>query len=190
MQRLRLNEKYAEPDDVRLSLETRSDPVPAAGQVLIAVKAAGVNPSDGRAAWGAMPQAVWPRTPGRDWAGTIVAGPAELVGKDVFGSGGDLGITRDGSHASHLLLPADAVALRPDCISIAEAGALGVPWVTAWAGFSRSGMPKPGDVVLVLAANGKVGQAAVQIAGSGLPAPGLSEALAEERNRLARFAAG
>jgi len=164
MQRLRLLEKYAEPNDIRLALETHPDATPAEGQILVAVQAAGVNPSDGRAALGAMPQAVWPRTPGRDWAGTVVAGPGALLGREVFGSGGDLGITRDGSHASHLLLPAGAVVLRPDRLTLTEAGALGVPWVTAWEGYSRSGMPKPGDVVLVLAANGKVGQAAVQIA--------------------------
>ena len=164
MQRLRLETRFVEPGDIRLPVETLPDPVPTGGQVLVAVKAAGVNPSDGRAALGAMPQAIWPRTPGRDWAGTIVAGPVDSIGREVFGSGGDLGITRDGSHASHLLLPTDAVVLRPDRISLTEAGALGVPWVTAWEGFSRSGMPKPNDVVLVLAANGKVGQAAVQIA--------------------------
>ena len=164
MQRLRLTEKAATPNDIRLTLETGPNPVPNPGQVLIAVQAAGVNPSDGRAALGAMPQAVWPRTPGRDWAGTVLAGPDALIGQPVFGSGGDLGITRDGSQATHLVLPEDAVVRRPGRITASEAGALGVPFVTAWEGFTHAGMPKAGDVVLVLAANGKVGQAAVQIA--------------------------
>jgi NADPH:quinone reductase-like Zn-dependent oxidoreductase len=164
MSRLRLPAKAASIDDLTLVLEPDADLTPGPGQVLIAVHAAGVNPSDVAAGLGRMPQAVWPRTPGRDWAGTVLAGPPELIGTEVFGSGGDLGITRDGSHASRLLLPVEAIVPRPPAISLAEAGALGVPFVTAQLGFHRSGMPKPGDVVLVLAANGKVGQAAVQIA--------------------------
>jgi NADPH2:quinone reductase len=164
VQRLRLTAKAAGVDDLRLTLETCPTPIPGLNEVLVAVQAAGVNPSDGRAALGAMPQAVWPRTPGRDWAGVVIAGPDAMLGQQVFGSGGDLGITRDGSHASHLVLPADAVVKRPEQMTLAEAGALGVPFVTAWEGFSRAGMPVAGDVVLVLAANGKVGQAAVQIA--------------------------
>ena len=67
-------------------------------------------------------------------------------------------------HASHLVLPRDALVERPTKLSLAEAGALGVPFVTAQDGFARAGMPKPGDVVLVMAVNGKVGQAAAQIA--------------------------
>jgi NADPH:quinone reductase len=164
MRRLRLTEKADTPDQIRLSLEDCPDPRPGKGEVVVAIEAASVNPSDGAAAIGRMPQAIWPRTPGRDWAGTIVAGPAELIGKAAFGSGGDVGITRDGTHATHIVLPQDAIVLRPDTITTAEAGTLGVPYVTAWEGFSRSGMPREGEIVLVLAANGKVGQAAVQIA--------------------------
>ena len=58
----------------------------------------------------------------------------------------------------------DAVVAKPAALTLAEAGALGVPFVTALEGFHRAGMPKPGDVVLVLAVNGMVGQAAAQIA--------------------------
>jgi NADPH:quinone reductase len=116
------------------------------------------------AALGRMPQAAWPRTPGRDWAGVVIEGPGELVGHEVFGTGGDLGISRDGTHASHLVVHRDAVVAKPATMTLEEAGALGVPFATALEGFHRSGMPAPGDVVLVLAANGMVGQAAVQIA--------------------------
>ena len=164
MQRLRLHAKAASPDAIRLTLEEIATPQPNPGEVVVAVQAAGVNPSDGAAAIGRMPQAVWPRTPGRDWAGAVVAGPAHLIGTVVFGSGGDLGITRDGSHATHLVLPEDAIVPRPQGMTTQEAGTLGVPFVTAWEGFSRAGMPRSGEIVLVLAANGKVGQAAVQIA--------------------------
>jgi NADPH2:quinone reductase len=67
MQRLRLTEKVAAPDAIRLTLEDAPDPQPDPGQVVVAIEAAGVNPSDGAAAIGRMAQAVWPRTPGRAW---------------------------------------------------------------------------------------------------------------------------
>ena len=94
----------------------------------------------------------------------MVAGPSHWIGREVWGSGGDLGITRDGSHAAYLVLPEAALRERPKAISIDEAGAVGVPFVTAYEGFRRSGMVQAGQTVLVLGANGKVGQAAVQIA--------------------------
>src|SRR3954467_3207204 len=58
---------------------------------LVAVHAAAVNPSDAKAAIGLMPYAVFPRTPGRDFSGVVIDGQAELIGKEVFGSSGDLG---------------------------------------------------------------------------------------------------
>ncbi|VCU69695.1 Phthiocerol synthesis polyketide synthase type I PpsC [Pigmentiphaga humi] len=135
-----------------------------AGRALVRVESAAVNPSDVKAALGLMPQAVWPRTPGRDFAGTVVAGPQEWVGRRVWGSGGDLGITRDGSHATWLSLPQAALQEMPEKLGFDEAGSIGVPFVTAYEGYRRSGMPRPGQVVAVMGANGKVGQAAVQLA--------------------------
>jgi NADPH:quinone reductase len=136
----------------------------ADNEVLIEVKAAAVNPSDVKAATGLMSYAVFPRTPGRDYAGTVIDGPKELIGREVFGSSGDLGIRRDGTHATHLVVEADAVVDKPTTISWEEAAGIGVPFVTAMEGFRRAGLPKPGEVVLVMGVNGKVGQAAVQIA--------------------------
>lgn len=163
MPRLRVNGKAANIETLELSLEP-FEPRPGAGEVVVEIKAAGVNPSDVKACLGVMPKAVWPRTPGRDWAGVVTEGPAPLLGREVFGSGGDLGITRDGSHGTHLVLPAAAVCLKPPSLSLSEAGALGVPFVTASEGYDRAGLPRPGDNVLILAVNGKVGQAAAQIA--------------------------
>jgi NADPH2:quinone reductase len=164
MRRLRLQRKADTFDKIDLRIEECEPPPRARDEVLVAVQAAGVNRSDVAAALGRMPQAAWPRTPGRDWAGVVIEGPGELIGQEVFGAGGDLGISRDGTHATHLVLPRDAIVVKPAAITGAEAGALGVPFVTALEGFHRTGMAKPGDVVLVLAANGMVGQAAVQIA--------------------------
>ena len=136
----------------------------AEDQVLIEVKAAAVNPSDVKAATGLTAYAVFPRTPGRDYAGIVIDGPAGTIGRGVFGSSGDLGIRRDGTHATHLAVEADAVVDKPKGMSWDEAAGIGVPFVTAIEGFHRAGMPRKHDTVLVMGVNGKVGQAAVQIA--------------------------
>jgi NADPH:quinone reductase len=136
----------------------------AADQVLIEVKAAAVNPSDVKAATGLMPYAVFPRTSGRDYAGVVIDGPPGMVGREVFGSSGDLGIRRDGTHATHLAVEVEATIERPKSISWEEAAGIGVPFVTAMEGFRRAGIPKPGETVLIMGVTGKVGQAAAQIA--------------------------
>jgi len=136
----------------------------AANEVLIEVRAAAVNPSDVKAATGLMAYAVFPRTPGRDYAGIVIDGPADWIGREVFGSSGDLGIRRDGTHATHLAVEAVAVVEKPKNLSWDEAAGIGVPFVTAMEGFRRAGMPKKAEAVLVMGVNGKVGQAAVQIA--------------------------
>ncbi|MGJ7509190.1 quinone oxidoreductase family protein [Variovorax sp. GT1P44] len=164
---LRVSQKAANLDALRLEAAPQPQPVAKPGFAVVRVGAAAVNPSDVKAALGLMPQAVFPRTPGRDFAGVVVDGPSEWVGREVYGSGGDVGITRDGSHARYLVLPVAALRDRPRSISMDEAGAVGVPFVTAYEGFRRSGMPQAGQTVLVLGANGKVGQAAVQLATQG-----------------------
>jgi NADPH:quinone reductase-like Zn-dependent oxidoreductase len=136
----------------------------AADELLIEIRAAAVNPSDVKAATGLMPYAIFPRTPGRDYAGVVIDGPAGSIGREVFGSSGDLGIRRDGTHASHLAVEAEAVVDKPRGVSWDEAAGIGVPFVTAMEGFRRAGMPTRADTVLVMGVNGKVGQAAVQIA--------------------------
>ena len=133
-------------------------------ELLIEVRAAAVNPSDVKAATGLMSYAVFPRTPGRDYAGVVIDGPPDMIGREVFGSSGDLGIRRDGTHATHLVVEADAVVTKPAGMSWEEAAGIGVPFVTAMEGFRRAGIPKPGEIVLVMGLNGKVGQAVVQIA--------------------------
>jgi NADPH:quinone reductase-like Zn-dependent oxidoreductase len=136
----------------------------APNEVLIEVRAAAVNPSDVKAATGLMPYAVFPRTSGRDYAGVVIDGPPGTIGREVFGSSGDLGIRRDGTHATHLTVEAEATVEKPKGISWEEAAGIGVPFVTTMEGFRRAGVPKQGETVLVMGVTGKVGQAAVQIA--------------------------
>ena len=139
-------------------------PEPPPGHAVVEVKAAAVNPSDVKAALGLMPHAIWPRTPGRDYAGTVVAGPAAWLGVDVWGTGGDLGVSRDGTHARYLVLPVDALSRKPQSVSIAAAATVGVPFVTANEGLRRAGLVGRGQAVIVFGVNGKVGQAAAQLA--------------------------
>src|SRR5256885_12803689 len=56
-----------------------------------------------------------------DYAGVVIDGPAGWSGREVFGSSGDLGIRRDGSHATHLAVEADAVVEKPKNLSWEEA---------------------------------------------------------------------
>ena len=160
---LRLHAKAARVEDVAPRVETLTLS-PGAGQVLIEIAAAAINPSDAKAAIGMMPQAVFPRTPGRDYCGVVRAGPSRWLGKEVFGSSGKLGITLDGSHGSHLIVEETALLEKPANLTSEEAAGIGVPFVTAAEGFRRAGFPKSGETVLVMGVNGKVGQAAAQIA--------------------------
>jgi NADPH:quinone reductase len=164
MLRLRVPHKAASLDDLELLLEPVGDLPRGPDDVLIDLHFAGVNPSDVRATTGLMPQAIFPRTPGREWSGLVLEGPQDLLGQEVFGAGGDLGITRDGSHGARMVVPRSAVLPKPATLTLAEAGALGVPFITAAESYHRAGTPRPGEVVLIMAVNGKVGQAAAQIA--------------------------
>src|SRR5215471_9799028 len=88
-------------------------PAPGPDEVLVEVTAAAVNPSDIKNVLGGMHETTVPRTPGRDFAGTVVAGPPQLVGQSVFGSGGDLGFRRDGSHAEFVAVPEVSAVRKP-----------------------------------------------------------------------------
>jgi len=166
-------------------------PSPADGEVLVKVEAAGINPSDVGSVMGRFPHAVLPRTVGRDFAGRVTEGPADLIGAEVWGSGGDLGITRNGTHAEYLALPRGAVARRPKGLSAEQAAAAGVPFVTAFSALVTLGRVREGEWVIVSGAAGAVGQAAIQIAhakgarvvalikdAGEMPLPAMAEAIA------------
>lgn len=164
MSAIRVTEKAADIGSLALKVEVRERPHAEPGQCVIEVRSASVNPSDVKATLGLMPHAVWPRTPGRDYAGVVIDGPEALVGKQVWGSGGELGIRRDGTHGRYLVVGTDCVREKPANVPLLEAGAVGVPFITAYEGLRRAGLPKAGEVVLVLGGNGKVGQATIQLA--------------------------
>src|SRR3989442_103098 len=133
-------------------------------EVLIEIHAAALNPSDIASAEGRFDHAPLPRILGHDFAGRVCEGPADLIGQDVWGSGGDLGIWRDGTHAEYLAIPRDGVALRPRALSVEEAATVGVPFFTAWAALLDRGGLQAGEWVIIAGAAGAVGSAAVQLA--------------------------
>jgi NADPH:quinone reductase len=138
-------------------------PEPGAGEALVQVKAAAINPSDIGNVAGRFKHTTLPRTPGRDFAGIVVKGRLD-EGAEVWGSGPTLGIVRDGSHAEYVVVPAETVSLKPKSLSMAQASAIGVPYITAWASVVIAAQIQPGETILVIGAAGAVGQAATQIA--------------------------
>jgi NADPH:quinone reductase len=141
-----------------------ADPVADNGQAVIAVQAASVNPSDVKNVAGAFPATVLPRVPGRDFAGVVVDGPREWVGVEVWGTGGDVGFTRDGSHAELLGVPVEALARKPERLSFDEAATVGVNFVTGWLGAVEAAQLDKDETIAVFGVSGGVGGAVAQIA--------------------------
>jgi NADPH:quinone reductase-like Zn-dependent oxidoreductase len=139
-------------------------PVPAGADLLIKVEAAAINPSDVKNVLGLMHETTIPRIPGRDFAGRIAAGPAEALGQPVFGTGGDLGFGRDGSHAEFLVVPREAALPMPKGLSFAQAAAIGVPYLAASAAVVHRAKLLAGETILILGTNGAVGSAACRLA--------------------------
>jgi NADPH2:quinone reductase len=147
-----------------LTIETIADPSPAEGEALIRVEAASINPSDWKNVQGLIEQTTLPRTPGRDFAGVVEAGPSSWIGAEVWGTGGDSGFTRDGSHAEYILVPAASLRRKPDALDFDQAACVGVNFITAWKGLIEAAALHAGETVLIIAASGGVGNAGVQIA--------------------------
>ncbi len=130
---------------------------------LVRVMAASINPSDVKNVAGAMKQTTLPRIPGRDYAGVVEAGPAEWIRAEVWGTGGDTGATRDGSHAELIAVPVASLRRKPDNLSFDQAASVGVNYLAAWCGIEAAGL-KAGETALLIGAGGGVGAAAALIA--------------------------
>jgi NADPH:quinone reductase-like Zn-dependent oxidoreductase len=146
-------------------LEVAEIAAPAIGETMALVRtmAASINPSDVKNVAGAMKQTTLPRTPGRDFAGVVEAGPAEWIGASVWGTGGDTGFTRDGTHAEMIAVPVASLRRKPDTLSFDQAASVGVNYMAAWRGLEAAGLGA-GETVLLIGAAGGVGGAAAQIA--------------------------
>lgn len=150
-----------------LVIADRPDPEPKAGEVLVRVKAAGINPVDGAVRAGYFPLLGEPPfILGWDVSGTVEAlgpGVTDLkVGDAVFGM--PRFPKQAAAYAELAAVPADEVAPKPRGIDHAHAGALPLAGLTAWQGLVRHGALKSGQRVLIHAAAGGVGHLAVQIA--------------------------
>jgi NADPH2:quinone reductase len=145
-----------------LCIEDVPIPEPGPAEALIRMKASGINPSDIGNVAGRFKQTTLPRTPGRDFAGIVVKGAHE--GSEIWGSSPGLGIVRDGSHAEYVVVPAETMSLKPKSLTMAQAGALGIPYITAWASVVNAVQIQPGETILITGVAGAVGQAATQIA--------------------------
>jgi NADPH2:quinone reductase len=131
---------------------------------IVQVRSASVNPSDVKNVSGHFSHTVPPRVPGRDFSGVVVDGPAEWVGADVWGTGGDIGFTRDGTHAEFIRIPVAALVRKPAILSHEEASAIGVNFVVAWLGTVAYARLVEGETIAVIGAGGGVGGAVTQIA--------------------------
>lgn len=148
-----------------LEVATVSKPSPQAGEVLVAVEAAGVNPTETYPREGYGSPAL-PRTPGADLAGRVVGvGPgvtAFEAGDRVFGTG--FQNDRQGSYAEYVPARVERLAPLPEGVTYVEGAALGVVGVTAWQALVEYAHVSPSDAVLIHGGSGGVGHVAVQLA--------------------------
>lgn len=144
-------------------LEDVEVPLPGNEEVLVRVKAAGVNPYDTymrSGAYGAKNPAL-PYTPGSDAAGTVESvGPGGdhlKIGARVYTTG-----TLTGAYAEFALCRIDRVHPLPERVSYAQGAGIYVPYTTAYRSLFQVAHAKPGETVLIHGASGGVGLAAIQ----------------------------
>ena len=157
-------------------------PEPKRGEVVVAVHAAGVNPVDAQnRADGAWAELEPPVIPGYDFSGvveTVGEGAEEwALGDEVFGAL-PVRVTRAGSYAEYVAVPADTIASKPQRLSHVEAAAAPVAASTAYEALRRLRL-EPGEWLLIHGAGGGVGSFAVQI---GLSAEARVLAVASARH--------
>jgi NADPH:quinone reductase-like Zn-dependent oxidoreductase len=141
-----------------LSVQTRPVPQPGAGEVLIKVRAAGVNPVDWKAALRRLGM-----VPGTDVSGTI-----DTLGEGVTGwKVGDqvLGFARQsGSYAEYAVISVASLAHKPKSMTFEQAAGVPIAAETAYRALHETGNIERGQTVLIHGAAGGVGSSAVQIA--------------------------
>ncbi len=147
-----------------LRLEEVSDPQPAPGQVVVKVRAAGVNPVEAYIRTGTYASKPnLPYTPGTDAAGVVSEVGPEVkrlrVGDRVYTTA-----SKTGTYAERALCDESTVHLLPEHVSFEQGAAIGVPYGTAYRGLFLRAQVKPAETILVHGASGGVGTAAVQLA--------------------------
>ncbi|HKP98825.1 MAG TPA: NAD(P)-dependent alcohol dehydrogenase [Actinomycetes bacterium] len=161
-----VQDRFGSPEVLELREIDR--PEPGAGEVVVRVHAASVNPSDWYAMtgtpWAARPQMGLRRPKARlgvDLAGVVEAAGEKVArlkpGDEVFGAG-------TGTLAEYVAVPEDALVLKPANVSFEQAAAVPVAGLTALQGLRDKGRIRSGQRVLINGASGGVGTFAVQIA--------------------------
>ena len=147
-----------------MKLEEAADLQPGPGQVVVRIKAAGVNPVDTYVRSGVYARRpALPYTPGADAAGVVEAvgeGVARITaGARVFVSG-----TVSGAYSGLALCEGSQVHPLPDNVTFAQGAGVYIPYATAYRALFQRAQARPGETVLVHGASGGVGVAAVQLA--------------------------
>ena len=147
-----------------LRLEEVPKPQPGPGQVLVRMRAIGVNPVETYIRAGTYPRKPdLPYTPGNDGAGVVEQVGADVnefeLGDRVYTAG-----SLSGTYAEFALCKTEQVHPLPANVSFAQGAAMGTPYATAYRGLFQRAQAKPGETVLVHGASGGVGTAAVQLA--------------------------
>jgi NADPH:quinone reductase-like Zn-dependent oxidoreductase len=168
-----------------LQIQEVGDPVPGDQEVLIAVKAFGVNHAETHMRRGEWPEA----TPisGIEAVGTVVTDPSGVLaeGTKVLTIMGGLGRTRDGSYAEYTAAPAANVAVIETSLGWTDLAAIPESYATAWLALHGNLELEAGQWLLVRGATSALGQAAVNIA-SDLGARVLATTRRENRAPLLR----
>src|SRR5580658_2465564 len=146
-----------------LSLADLPNPEATEGTAIVRVSAASINPSDVKNVEGKMENTSLPRVTGRDYSGVVVEGPRDWMGEKVWGTGGEIGYSIDGSHAEFIAVPIASLRRKPFSVSFEQAATVGVPYLTAWLGLAEYAHLSPDETLLVIGAKGGVGGAAAQI---------------------------
>lgn len=155
-------EQFGGPEN--LQVREVADLKPGPGQVVVRIRAAGVNPVDTYMRSGQYPRKPsLPYTPGTDGAGTVEAvgdGVKRVsVGDRVYTAG-----SLTGTYAEQSLCEERSVFPLPANVSFAQGAAMHVPYGTAYRGLFHRANARPGETVLIHGASGGVGTAAVQLA--------------------------
>jgi NADPH:quinone reductase len=168
-----------------LQVQEVADPVPGDGEVLIRVKAFGVNHAETHMRKGEWPEA----TPvsGIEAVGTVVADPSGALaeGTRVLAIMGGLGRNRNGSYAEYTVAPAANVAAIETSLDWADLAAIPESYATAWLALSGNLALEAGQSLLVRGATSALGQAAVNV-GCGLGARVIATTRRADRAGLLR----
>ncbi len=139
--------------------------LPSPSHLQVKLHAAGVNPVDTKLRKGGVPNL--PAILGCDGAGVVESVGSDVTrfqpGDEVFFFNGGIG-GEQGNYAEYTVIHEDYAAARPRRLSMAEAAALPLVWITAWESLIDRAQLKAGETVLIHAAAGGVGHVAVQLA--------------------------